>query len=166
MTLGSDKSPFEEKGYLCIVCLRNKHYILLLIIPVQPMNGTNEVWKESPPALAKITVLVCSFVKGNIQEKEACRVVPTITVSRETLNTIWESNFVCTKNRPGFVSVCLVVNHGYCKDHPNKKKKVLGCWLFFWFGLVWFCVFCLVSCLVYVFVFSFFFFFLERIDTV
>lgn len=117
MTLGSHKSPVEERGYLCIVCVRNKHYVLLLIIPVQPMNGTNEVCKESPPALAKITVLVCSFVKGISQENEACRAVSTLTVSRGTLNTIWENNFVCTKNR-SFLLFCLPCGKSFVLQGP------------------------------------------------
>lgn len=64
MTLDSHKSSFEEKSYLCIACMRNRHYVLLLIIPVQLINVTNEIWKESPLALVEITVLVCSFEKG------------------------------------------------------------------------------------------------------
>lgn len=38
--------------------------------PCPTYEGINEVWKESLLAVAKITVLVCSSVKGISQEKE------------------------------------------------------------------------------------------------
>lgn len=67
VTPGSHKSRFEQKSYLCINCVRNKYNVLLLIIPVQHMNGTNEVWKKLPLALAKLSLPVCSFVKEIMQ---------------------------------------------------------------------------------------------------